>query len=527
MEVPLIPFKILALAPFGPVPESGAKPRIVPVDLASLDEAVQAVAPRFYLPVDKDLCPEGGLTIEIKSLKDFKPEALVRNTPFLSRVEEARRFAREASTGGASPRDTAPQIRSRWPEVPLNLGAGPAALEAKTSSRVDDILAMVALPGGGDAPPAGLTRAGGPFEQLEALLSALLEAVYDNEEFRTYEASWRGLDALLRQGPIKEGQPVRVNLVSINPDDLAETLDQLVTELALDLPGLVLLDAPLDAGARSTALFEAIAGFAENLLAPTAVWITPHFFHLEDWAGLGRISYLKHHLEDAAYAKWRKLPEHPGSNWLTVTCNRFLTRFPYGDDHKPKTAFFKEGRPLWLSPVWALGALAAQSVLAYGWPSRFTDYTHVALRDLTVIKGAGEGPAATEMTLSEDRLMEFIEAGITPLLGPVRKDTAFMPKEATLAGGSLKYQLFTSRVLGFLFWCRDNLYGEVREGDVARNLQRAFSLFWEKTGHPAPEDLEITMGQETESGTIPLGIALTPPRAVLPGGQRLEFSFVW
>ena len=67
-----------------------------------------------------------------------------------------------------------------------------------------------------------------------------------------------------------------------------------------------------------------------------------------------------------------------------MTANRFLTREPYGDESPPRTAFFREPAPLWISPVWALGTLIAKSVSAYGWPSRFTDYRRIALEDLAV-----------------------------------------------------------------------------------------------------------------------------------------------
>ena len=239
------------------------------------------------------------------------------------------------------------------------------------------------------------------------------------------------------------------------------------------------------------------------------------------------MAYLKHHLEDAAYAKWRKLADLPGAHWLTVTCNRFLYRAPYGPENRPKSVSFEERVPLWLSPVWALGTLAAQSTIAFGWPSRFTDYANVALRDLPLAREAGDGPSAAEMLVSEDRLVEFLDAGMTPLLGPLRKDTAFMPKETTVAGSSLKYQLFVSAVLGFLFWCKDHMNEALGQGDLAANVKAAFVLHWEKTGRAAPEDLEVAAGTPGPDGAVPLSISLTPPGSILPGAQKLDFSFNW
>ncbi|MBU2548106.1 MAG: type VI secretion system contractile sheath large subunit [Proteobacteria bacterium] len=527
MDIPNIPFTILALSPLAPLPESGYTPRVTTVDLATVDETLEAMGPRLYLPVPKALCPDGALTIEIKSIKDFRPDRIIANNEYLRRLSEAGRFVDQAQSDGLSGTDLAARLKSGWPDLPLDLAAAATAKPAQPSkAAVDDILAMVAMPdSGGRASTPGASRS--IRGQIDSLLSGLLEHVLSDETFRTCEASWRGVEVLLRQGPVKEGGVVRLKIVPVNQAVLSETLDRLTADLLADLPNLVLIDLPFDASAVSTDLLEKVAGFAETLLVPTACWVTARLFHIESWAELKKVAYLKHHLEDAAYAKWRKIAQLPGANWLTVTCNRFMCRAPYGPDNRPKTVSLEEQTPLWVSPVWALGALAAQSTVTFGWPSRFTDYANVALRDLPLGRAGGEGPSAAEMLVPEDRLVEFLDAGLTPLLGPLRKDLAFMPKETTLAGGSLKYQLFVSGVLGFLFWCKDHLGEAIGRDDVAKNLKTAFILHWEKTGRAAPEDLDVRAGEPGPDGAVPLSISLTPPVSILPGAQKLEFSFNW
>ncbi|MBF0530356.1 MAG: type VI secretion system contractile sheath large subunit, partial [Deltaproteobacteria bacterium] len=351
--------------------------------------------------------------------------------------------------------------------------------------------------------------------------------IYESAEFRAFEASWRGLESLLKQGPVKEGQGVVVKVLPVDQVSLEATLNRLSRELADLPPNLILIDQPMDSTALGTALIEKITELAEDLLVPTACWVGADFFHLNNWSDLRKVQYLKHYIEDAAYAKFRKLIDLPGASWVTILLNRFIGRLPYGRLNKPKSIYFEESQPVWLSPVWALGAIAAQSVLTYGWPSRLTDYVNLALKDLLVTDLAGEGPMTTELALSEDRLMEFLQIGLTPLLGPLRKDQAFIPKEVTLAGGSLKGQLFVGRVLAFLFWCRENLAVTLSSEDLAGDVKNVLAQFWHRTGHEPPSDLAVTMERPLESGSIPLVISLTPSRAILPGGQKLEFTFVW
>lgn len=524
MQIPDLPFTVLALSPLTPLPESGYSPRMIDVDLATLDEVLEKNGPMFYVPLPKDLCPDAGVTIEITSMRDFKPISLLKKIPYLARVSEAVKFIAQAFTSGKSAQGLAQEVAANWPDLPLQVTV-PGFEEAKTADTVDDILSMVAAPGG-EKQAAASSGSHGLKEQAESLLSSLLAAIFDNEDFRTFEASWRGVETLLRQGPVKDGQGAKLRVVSVNLDHLEAALEKLSVDLENELPNLVLIDLPFDSTPGGIELIEEVAGFADDLLSPTALWIGPEFLNLKDWTELKKVNYIKHYMEDAAFAKWRKLPEAPGSAWLGVTMNRFLTRFPYGEGNPAKGAHFQEEQPLWISPVWALGALAVQSTIEYGWPSRFTDYAHIAVHDLALNDFGADKFTVTELALAEDRLLEFVEAGITPLLGPLRKDMAILPKETTVAGGSLKLQMFTSRILGFFFWCQENLEREFGP-DLPGVLKATLARYWEKTGHAPPDDLEIEAGRPLESGSIPLTVTLTPPATVLPGRQRLEFTFAW
>jgi len=529
MRIPTIPFTVLALAPFCPGQEDIGSSKPVAVDLFSMDEALEHLEPTIYIPVPRNVCPAGSLTIRFKGIKDFKPDRIIANNDYLKGIHDAGQFIAEAVRNGIPARDIAGKILTVWPDLPIETTVmdtdDPQQSDKQSTSRVDDILSMVAVP----ASPQPTTSAGATQwkVQCDELLSTLLEYVFDNADFRTCEASWRGIELLVRQGKIKEGEGLFVHAVPVTSDGLANTLEKLSTDLIANPPNFVLVDVPFDNTVRSINILDKVITFAETLMVPTVCWITPGFFNMNTWDDLRQVPYLKHHLEDAAYAKWRKLKELPGSHWTAITCNRFLTRFPYTRDNGKGAVSFQEKEPLWLSPVWALGTLICQSVSHFGWPCRFTDYMNINLADLALIDSESDIPTSTEMILSENRLAEFVEVGITPLQSGKGKDSAFIPKEVTRAGGSLKYQLFVAKVLGFLWWCRDNMDREIRTGDIGTNLTTAFDLFWQNTGQPTPDDLEITAGTAEGDESIPLTIRMTPPRSVLTGGHALEMTFLW
>ncbi len=84
MNKTLLPYKILALAPFAPVPDAKFKPEFMAVDLFSVDEAIEKVSPVLYLPLSEDLCSEGAVTLRFESIKDFKPKSILKNNPYLA-----------------------------------------------------------------------------------------------------------------------------------------------------------------------------------------------------------------------------------------------------------------------------------------------------------------------------------------------------------------------------------------------------------------------------------------------------------
>lgn len=520
-----VPYTIVALATFAPVAEEQQKARLIQADLSSLDQALEQMAPTLRIPVPKQFCPDAWVTVAPRALRDFRPERLIQTSPWLQDLEAARGMIKESRNMPAE--QLAARVREQWPQLPLDYGAATSAPAAQQApGAVDDILSMVAM---SDASPAK-GGDGALLAQVEGLLAGTLAAVYDDEGFRACEAAWRGVELLLKQAEAKEGAGIIVKLAAAAPQSqgFGAMLDALVVELAAELPNLVVVDVELDSAPARIEQSRRLAGFAETLLAPTLAGAGPAFFRLEDWSQLGKIPYINNYLEDSGYAKWRNLRKDAGGRWLGVALNSILARPKYGDEAKPRSVFFSESRHLWLNPAWAVAAQAAKSVHLHGWPSRLADYHSVQLTDLPVLAGE-QGPMPTVMRMGEERIDEFAEAGFTPLVGMLHKDVAITPRVTAISGEPLAPQLFLNRVLGFLFWCKDNLAGSIEAGgsaEIAGNLQAAFSLFWQRTGHQPPADLQISSG-EMDGDTLPLAIRFTPPRDVLPGGSTLEFTFSW
>ncbi|MBP8985400.1 MAG: type VI secretion system contractile sheath large subunit [Syntrophobacterales bacterium] len=525
MKIRKVPFTILSLAPFRPTPDTSS-PEMISVAMETLDNGVAACRPQLWIPQPADICPAAGVTVSPTRMKDVTPDGLIRITPYLKDLHDAGEFIERSIASEATAEETARKLKTAWPLLPLDLSLPVRESRARPRATVDDILSMVAVPG--QPAPSAAAEMAGPKKwknQINDMLARLLKNIFDSDVFRLFEAAWRGVEVVIQQGIVRTGGPIRLLIVPADRENLPEVLEGLVSKLIPDPPNLILIDIPLDNTPESLMLMEKITLFADMLLAPTAIWITPGFFRLHSWHDLGKLPYLRNHLDDAAHAKWRKLQERAESRWLVVTCNRFLTRQLYGEDLQPRTVRFREREPLWISPVWALGALVSQSIVNYHLPSRLTDYVNIRLEDLAVISFENGTVASTEVVIPDDRIRQLQEAGFMPLTGAMNSDAAFMSRETTASGEPLLCQLLLSHIIGFLIQCRRQLPGggENSETDIRETL----NAFFRDVDCEPPADMTLFVERAEPGEPVTFRIAFTPSRIALPVSRRLEFTFLW
>jgi len=480
----LLPYKIMALAPFAPVPEDKFNPEFVRVDLNSIDKAIEKISPVLYMPLPAELCPEGAVTLKLKKIKDLKPASIIKNDPYLSSLSK-----------GKEPAPVTKQNK------------GPAQSDKEEKTGIDDILSMVATSDSPSDTLPGKNRTG-------PNTPAVLREIFSNQMFQETESAWRGLQNLIKKADIKGFKKTSVSISCISHSSLENVLSK-IEQLPYDeIPNLVLIDLGFDNTQPSIELLEKIIQFADRMLLPVCVWIKPGFFRIENFNQLHKIPYIKNYLEDASYAKFKKLGTFPGAEWLIAGCNSFAAR--------PANEF--EENPLLVSPVWGMGTLCAKAVNKEGWPMGFTRYNTNRLDDLAMISLEGKTTASTQALFSEDRIMQLVEAGITPFVGMRNKDIAFIPKESSLAGGSVKFHLFINRVIEMLIHLREEEAAGQRIEDV---ISSALKNIFLQTGHNPPDDVSVVCDGNALDGQKVFNISFTPPEPVIAGYGKIEFSFTW
>ena len=522
MHIPSMPFTIVVLAPFNSCDEAAWKEDPVVIDATTFNQVMETLNPMFSISVPRDICPEGRLDVTCSKMKDFHPDGLVQHNRYLMNLLDARKFLKEAEQKGMTSDEILSGLK-QWPDLPpLSIPDKPGPTERTPSSAVDNILKMVALPQDSAAPAEKTAPLTG---QVDSIVQQNLHHIFSHDQFRRSEATWRGLRFLVKQAPA-EG-PVRIRIVPVSFDTMEETLEELLEKLAYDLPSLIMVDLGFDTSARCHDLLEKIALFSETLLVPCLTWITPKFFHLDTWNELNRLPYLPNYMDEMSFAKWRTLRGKSAARWVSLSCNGFSTRYPYGPDNPTRLVQFVEGKPLWIAPVWAAGALMVQSLSKCGWPTRFTAFSEVFLEDLPLHTDGTGKSLSTEIFITDDRADQIIRCGIMPLTGPYNADIACMPLEATAGDASLSYQLFVSIISRFILWCRDHFGGEMTPMELEDTLKKAFSLFWQRSSQAEPEELEIAATKTGEDERVLVSLSIKPSRKVLPSADRVNMEFYW
>lgn len=476
----VLPYKIMALAPFAPVPEEKFKPEFVMLDLYSLDDAVAALSPVLYLPVSEKLCSEGAVTLKFKKIKDFKPDNIINNTPVLQKIAKQQTQPHRAGRGASSP---------------------------KKQDAVEDILSMVDTDA--SLPPAQAKRVHAVSGQDD-----LVNEIFNNKEFKKTESAWRGLQTLVKKAQIKGFKQICITICPVSHDALENILNEIALLPVDRTPNLVLVDLDLDNTMPCIDLLEKITAFADKMLIPVCTALNPEFLRIHTWDEMDKLSYIKNHMDDISYAKFRKLKTSPGSQWTVAACNRFAARDMYE---------FEPDVP-WASPVWCLGTLCAKAFQKTGWPMDFSKYTEYYLDDMAVAVNKKQKAAATQGLFPDDRILQLVEAGITPLAGTANKDTVFIPKEASLAGESIKFSMFFNRIIEALIHVKENASPET---DPENLIKQGLNTIFIQTGYPAPQALSITEQSMDTKGRKVLKISFMPPVACISVSEKLEFSFMW
>lgn len=224
---------------------------------------------------------------------------------------------------------------------------------------------------------------------IDALLSAQLNAIMHTPEFQQLEASWRGLKYLVRES--ETGPMLKIKVLNTNKKDLikdfksASDFDQsaLFKKVYEEEYGTfggspyAALVGDYDFGRHPEDfyLLEQMSHVAAASHAPFISSASTTLFGLNTFTDIGKPRDLSKVFDTVEYAKWKGFRESEDSRYVGLVLPHVLGRLPYGRNTVPVEEFnFEEDcdgsnhdKYLWTNAAYAFASRLTDAFSNYGW----------------------------------------------------------------------------------------------------------------------------------------------------------------
>lgn len=422
------------------------------------------------------------VSLRMASMHDFEPDAIVTQLPELAQLIEVR----DALKRFKDPLQTVPAFRSALQAAlgdlqacaclerelesteaasetslltSLRQHAGQAAAGATTQTF--RLFVQTVMASGVGAAISGI-RVDQMLADLDATLSAQVNAILHHPEFQTIESAWRSLKFLVdstdfRQNIIIEVLPVSKEELLADFEDTPElTKSGLYKHIYTAEYGqyggkpvaVMVANYDLGPGPKDMQLLSAVASVAAMAHAPFIAAAGKDCFGIDDWEALPNLKDLKSIFEMPQYARWRRFRDTEDARYVALTLPRFLLRVPYGPQSVPTRLFcFVEETAsnndfCWGNTAFALASRMVDSYAQVRWcaniigPQGGGSVDNLPIHTCRM-NGQEQTRIPTQVLISERREYELAEEGFIALA--IRKGTssaAFFSANACLRAKS-------------------------------------------------------------------------------------------
>jgi type VI secretion system protein ImpC len=226
-------------------------------------------------------------------------------------------------------------------------------------------------------------------EQIDKLIGAQLNEILHHERFQKLEASWKGLEYLVKN--TETSSTLRLRVLNVSKDDLVSDLEKAMEFDQSHLfkkiyeheygtfggtPYSILIgDYYFGRHPRDMSLLDRISHVAAAAHAPFISAADARLFDMDSFMELGNPHDLSKIFESAELAKWRTFRESEDSRFVSLVLPHILMRQPYGPDSDPveQLNFVEDvngkehNKYLWGNAAYALGTRITSAFNKYKW----------------------------------------------------------------------------------------------------------------------------------------------------------------
>ncbi|WP_165176424.1 type VI secretion system contractile sheath large subunit [Desulfovibrio sp. ZJ369] len=275
---------------------------------------------------------------------------------------------------------------------------------------------------------------------VDARLSAQVNAIMHHEEFQSLESAWRGLKFLVDRTDFR--QNIKIEFLSVSKEDLLTDFEDSPEIMRSGLykhvytaeygqfggqpVGVMVGNYEFGPGAQDMQLLQYMSGVAAMSHAPFVAAAGKSFFGIDSWEELPNLKDLKSIFEMPQYTKWRAFRDTEDSRYVGLTLPRFLLRVPYGAETVPAKSFvFSEEAEktddfCWGNTAFAFAGRLTDSFAKYRWCANIIGpQGGGAVENLPVYNfeslGQIQTKIPTQVLISERREYELAEEGFIAL----------------------------------------------------------------------------------------------------------------
>ncbi len=418
-----------------------AKRKPIKVDVDNLDDVLARMKLELTLILDGE---DGIVTLTPESLDDFHPDQIAEKLDLFTEMRSLRRnLGSKAGADRAAKQILAWSGEAALPPLPRKSASSAIATDRKLSdfarltgrkpsedtadTATDTLIRRLVGP---LIQPARDSRADQLTARIDDALSLTMNRILHHPDFQSAEATWRGVEFLVRR--IETGARLQIVLYDVSAEELAADL---AASDQLDQSGLysLLVEQPAldaDQGAISAVIglygFELTPPHADLLgrIAQVAAAAQAPFI-----TGIGpdALATPLHEQHPLIRAAWTQLRDLDAAAYLGLASPRFLLRMPYGRKTDPIDAFgFEEftrqsglSGMLWGHPALIPALLLAESFSRQG--SRMQLGGILTVKDMvsyvyTDTDGEQIALPCTERLTTERQAQAIAAYGVMPLL---------------------------------------------------------------------------------------------------------------